>query len=41
MTVTTTAHVNFGGQAREALSFYQSVFGGDLTVRAWVNGCRW
>ena len=30
MTVTTTAHLNFQGNAREALTFYQSVFGGQL-----------
>ncbi|MGW4042547.1 VOC family protein [Streptomyces sp. NPDC004721] len=28
MSVTTTTHLNFRGQAREALVFYQSVFGG-------------
>ncbi|MFE4446489.1 VOC family protein [Streptomyces sp. NPDC093064] len=28
MSVTTTTHLNFRGQAREALAFYQSVFGG-------------
>ncbi|MEV5007009.1 VOC family protein [Streptomyces sp. NPDC055692] len=28
MSVTTTSHLNFRGQAREALAFYQSVFGG-------------
>ena len=32
MSVTTTTHLNFRGDAREALKFYQSVFGGDLTV---------
>ncbi|WP_265521173.1 VOC family protein [Oerskovia flava] len=32
MTVTTTPHLNFRGDAREALSFYRSVFGGDLVV---------
>lgn len=32
MTVTTTAHVNFRGRAREALEFYQSVFGGDVAI---------
>lgn len=30
MSVTTTLHLNFRGQAREALEFYQSIFGGDL-----------
>ncbi|MER8091081.1 VOC family protein [Streptomyces sp. NPDC058316] len=28
MSVTTTTHLNFRGAAREALDFYQSVFGG-------------
>lgn len=28
MSVTTTTHLNFQGTAREALDFYQSVFGG-------------
>ncbi|MBP0459228.1 VOC family protein [Streptomyces montanisoli] len=28
MSVTTTTHLNFRGTAREALGFYQSVFGG-------------
>ncbi|MGY0020915.1 VOC family protein [Streptomyces sp. cg35] len=28
MSVSTTTHLNFRGQAREALAFYQSVFGG-------------
>ena len=32
MTVHTTTHVNFRGQAREALEFYQSVFGGQTTI---------
>lgn len=30
MTVTTTTHLNFRGQAAEALAFYASVFGGDV-----------
>lgn len=31
--ITTTTHVNFrGGEARDALTFYASVFGGELTV---------
>jgi PhnB protein len=37
MTVTTTAHVNFRGRAREALSFYQSVFGGDLSLATYAD----
>ena len=32
MTLTTTTHLNFRGVARHALEFYQSVFGGELTV---------
>ncbi|MFE4502407.1 VOC family protein [Rhodococcus sp. NPDC056743] len=32
MTVTTTPHLNFRGDARAALEFYHSVFGGQLVV---------
>lgn len=32
MSITTTTHLNFRGQARAALEFYRSVFGGDLTI---------
>lgn len=32
MTVQATTHLNFRGQAREALGFYRSVFGGEQTV---------
>ena len=32
MAITTTTHLNFRGDARQALEFYQSVFGGHLTV---------
>lgn len=32
MTITTTTHLNFRGDARTALELYQSVFGGQLTV---------
>ncbi|MBF6130209.1 VOC family protein [Nocardia brasiliensis] len=32
MSVTTTTHLNFRGDARAALEFYQSVFGGHLAV---------
>ncbi|MBU2667292.1 VOC family protein [Actinoplanes bogorensis] len=32
MALTTTTHLNFRGDARAALEFYQSVFGGHLTV---------
>jgi PhnB protein len=37
VTVTTTAHVNFRDGAREALSFYQSVFGGDLSLATYAD----
>ena len=32
MSVATVTHLNFRGDARAALTFYQSVFGGDLAV---------
>jgi PhnB protein len=32
MTVSVTNHLNFRGDARAALEFYQSVFGGDLAI---------
>ncbi|MBD0862643.1 VOC family protein [Gordonia sp. zg691] len=32
MTVTATTHLNFAGNARDALEFYASVFDGELTV---------
>jgi len=32
MTLTTTTHLNFRGDARAALEFYRSVFGGQLVV---------
>lgn len=32
MTLTTTTHLNFRGQARAALEFYASVFGGSVSV---------
>jgi len=32
MTLSTTTHLNFRGVARQALEFYQSVFGGELTL---------
>lgn len=37
MSVRTTPHVNFRGDAREALSFYQLVFGGDLAVATYAD----
>ena len=35
MSITTTTHLNFTGQARAALEFYQSVFGGSLTIASY------
>ena len=32
MSITTTTHLNLRGNAREALEFYRSVFGGDLVA---------
>ena len=32
MTITTTTHLNFRGDARSALEFYASVFGGQATI---------
>ena len=32
MTISTTTHLNFRGNARAALEFYRTVFGGDLAV---------
>lgn len=32
MTITTTTHLNFRGDARAALEFYSSVFGGQVTI---------
>lgn len=32
MSITTTTHLNFRGEARAALEFYRSVFGGHLAV---------
>jgi PhnB protein len=37
MTVATTTHLNFRGQARAALSFYQTVFGGDLALMTYQD----
>lgn len=37
MSVQTTAHVNFRGQAREALTFYQSVFGGEIALATYAD----
>lgn len=32
MSLTTTTHLNFHGDARAALEFYHSVFGGEMTI---------
>lgn len=32
MTITTTTHLNFRGDARRALEFYQAVFGGQVSI---------
>ena len=32
MSIAVVAHLNFRGEARTALEFYQTVFGGDLTI---------
>ncbi len=37
MTLVTTPHVNFRGQAREALEFYRSVFGGDIQLATYAD----
>lgn len=36
MAVATTAHINFRGQAREALEFYKTVFGGETTIATYA-----
>jgi PhnB protein len=37
MSVTTATHLNFRGQAREALEFYQSVFGGQMVAITYAD----
>lgn len=37
MSVTTTAHLNFRGNAAQALAFYQSVFGGQLMTATYAQ----
>ncbi|MFF5234936.1 VOC family protein [Dactylosporangium sp. NPDC000521] len=32
MSITTTTHLNFRGEARQALEFYQSAFGGEIVL---------
>ena len=38
MSVTTTTHLNFRGQARAALEHYASVFGGEVTAFTFAQG---
>lgn len=35
MSITTTTHLNFNGDARSALEFYQSVFSGRITIASY------
>jgi len=37
MAIITTTHLNFHGEAREALEFYREVFGGDLTLATYAD----
>jgi PhnB protein len=37
MSITTTTHLNFRGDARAALAFYRSVFGGDVTIVTYAD----
>jgi PhnB protein len=37
MSIATTAHINFRGQAREALTFYESVFGGKTMIATYAD----
>ena len=37
MTITTTTHLNFRGDARAALAFYQSVFGGETMLVTYTD----
>lgn len=37
MAIKTTTHLNFRGQARQALQFYQSVFGGEIMVLSYAD----
>lgn len=37
MSVAVSAHLNFKGNARHALTFYQSVFGGELSVVTYAD----
>lgn len=37
MTIATTTHLNFRGTARQALEFYQGIFGGDVTLATYSD----
>lgn len=37
MTIQTTTHLNFRGDARSALGFYQSVFGGHAVINTYAD----
>ncbi len=37
MSVNVTPHLNFRGDAREALGFYQSVFGGEVSIVSYAD----
>ena len=37
MTINATTYVGFRGNAREALTFYREVFGGDFQIVEWPN----
>lgn len=37
MSINTVPHINLRGDARQALEFYQSVFGGDLTAVTYAD----
>jgi PhnB protein len=37
MSITTVTHLNLRGNARQALEFYQSVFGGDLVALTYAD----
>lgn len=37
MTIQTTTHLNFRGDARTALAFYQSVFGGQVVAQTYAD----
>ena len=37
MSITSTLHINFRGNAKEALDFYHSIFGGDIVTVPYGN----